>query len=128
MSALGSANGVSVSFKNIGDSVAGRIVALEDYQQKDFSTQELKFYPKSGDPMMGTRITLETRPGDEESRVVLWVEGQRLIKAVRDAFKAAGAPDVAIGDDIAVTHTGMDGRAKAYQGAYSKAADAAKAA
>jgi hypothetical protein len=111
----------SVSFKNLGDSVAGRIVELADYQQKDFSSGELKFWPKSGDPMMGTRVTLETVPGDESSRVTLWGEGQRLMAAIARAFRAAGASDVTVGDDLAVTFTGMDGRAKAYQAAYSRA-------
>lgn len=111
----------AVTFKSVGDSVAGRIVGHEDYQETVFGSKELKFYPNSGDPVMGVRIFLETKPGDEESRVTLWCQGKLLMKAVATAFRAAGVQDIREGDDLAVTFTGYDGRAKTYSAAYSPA-------
>lgn len=112
----------SVSFKSIGDAVVGRIVALEDYQQTEFGSggKILKTWPKSGDPMMGTRITLETNPGDPTSRVTLWGEGRKLLMAIAAAVKGSGAPDLEIGADLAVTFTGYEGRAKTYGANYGR--------
>ena len=136
MSALGTVSGTgypSVKFQAVGDNVAGRIVAFEDYQEKEFeddkkrgvSKGDLAFYP-SGDPIMGVMVHLETDPGDEASRVTLWVKGKLLSKAVAAAFRKAGATDLEIGADLAVTFTGYDGRAKTYSSAYARPdADAA---
>lgn len=128
MSAIGNVGGPpSVNLKSVGDSVAGRIVSFEDYHVKEFGTDNLRYFP-SGDPIMGTRIVLETIPGDTSSQVTLYVEKVRMLKAIANAFRAAGATDLEVGADLAVTWTGMDGRAKAYQAAYARAdADAVAA-
>lgn len=110
----------AVKFNSVGDSVAGRIIGTEDYQETVFGTKgELKFYP-SGDPVMGVRVYMETTPGDESSRVTLWAQGKLLMKAIAVAFRAAGAQDLEVGADLAVTFTGYDGRAKTYSAAYSR--------
>lgn len=116
----------AVKFQSIGDAVAGRIVDIEDYQETVFGTVtaqnpqgEPKFYP-SGDPVMGVRVTLETDPGNEGSRVTLWGQGKRLLQAISRAVKDSGASDLEIGGDLAVTFTGYDGRAKLYQAAYAR--------
>lgn len=109
----------AVSFKSIGDSVGGRIVHYEEYQEQDFYTKEPKVWPKSGDPVMGVRITLETNPGDVASRVQLWASGRKMLQAIAKAVKDQGANDIAEGADLAVTFTGFDGRAKTYQAAYA---------
>jgi hypothetical protein len=122
MSVIASTSGSqypSVSFKSIGDSVAGRIVATEDYQETVFGSKDLKFFP-SGDPVMGVRITMELTPGDESSRVTLWAQGKRMLQAIAAAVKGAGAADIEIGADLALTFTGYDGRAKVFQGAYAR--------
>ena len=113
----------SVAFKAVGDSVAGRIVGIENYQVTEFGSNPPvpKFYPKSGDPVMGIRITLETRPGDASSRVTLWAQGKKLMLSIAKAFRESGANDVTVGDDLAVTFTGYDGAAKTYHAAYSVA-------
>lgn len=133
MSAFGNVSGEdrypSVSFKSVGDSVAGRIVGLEDYQEKEFADDskrgvrkgDPKVYEKSGDPVMGVRITLEMTPGDDTSRVTLWAQGARLMKAVAKAFRAEGRDDITTGDDLAVTFNGYDGRAKTFVAAYARA-------
>lgn len=108
----------AVNLKATGDAVAGRIVGFEDYQVKVFGTNDLKFFP-SGDPVMGVRIHLETNPGDESSRVTLWAEKANMLKAIAKGVREAGASDIEIGGDLAVTRTGMDGRAITYSSAYS---------
>jgi hypothetical protein len=115
-----SAGYTSVSLKNVGDAVAGRIVGFEDYQVTDWQTKELKFF-KSGDPIMATRVHLETDPGNESSRVTLYAEKANMKKAIGTAFRAAGRSDLVIGDDLAVTFSGFDGRAHAFQADYSAA-------
>ena len=110
----------SVSFKNVGDAVAGRIIGFDDYQVSDWQTKEPKFF-KSGDPIMGTKVHLETSPGDESSRVTLFAEKVNMLKAVAAAVREAGKNDIAIGDDLAVTFTGYEGRAKTFSAAYSPA-------
>lgn len=122
MSIIGNTSGGDsyprVSFKSVGDSVAGRIVSFEDYQVKDFQTKEPKFFP-SGDPIMGVKVHLELTPGDAASRVTLWAEKKNMLKAIKNAVVGAGAQDIEEGADLAVTFSGYDGRAHAYQAAYA---------
>lgn len=121
MSVIGSQSGPkAVNLKNLGDSVAGRIVSFEDYQVKDFNSGELKFFEKSGDPIMGVRIVLEVVPGDTSSQVTLFAEKPRMLKAIANAVRAQGATDLEEGADLAVTHTRMDGRAKDFEAAYAR--------
>ena len=82
----------AVTFTAVGDSVVGRIIQAEDYQPEDSTT-------------LGVRLTLETRPNDDTSRVVLWAEGKNLMRSIAKAFRAQGAEDVRIGDLLAVTMT-----------------------
>lgn len=120
-----------VRFQSVGDAVAGRIISTEDYQETEFADDQArgvkkgdpKFFP-SGDPVMGVRIVLETSPGDESSRVTLWAQGKRMLSSIAKAVHSQGARDLEEGADLAVTHTGYEGRAKAYQAAYARAADA----
>lgn len=119
MSLIGN-SGTSASFGAVGDAVAGVIVAFEDYQELDFYTKEPKVYEKSGDPVMGVRITLEQTPGDGDSRITLWAKGKLQLTAIRQAVKAAGARDLEVGADLAVTFTGYQGRAKTFQAAYAR--------
>jgi len=130
LSIIGQTSGAypRVSFKTLGDSVAGRIVAFEDYQCTEFMDDpkrgvkkgDLKFFEKSGDPIMGVKIHLEVVPGDESSRVTLYAEKPRMLKAIASAVKSTGAPDLEEGGDLAVTWSGMDGRAQGYQAAYAR--------
>jgi hypothetical protein len=86
------------------DSVVGRIVATEDYQEKAFGTKELKALP-SGEPSMGVRITLETVLGDESSRVVLWAGDVSTLRAIAAAVMATGATDLEVGADLTLMYT-----------------------
>jgi hypothetical protein len=100
--------------------VAGRVVAFQDYQEQNFYTNEPKVYEKSGDPVMGVCITLEQTPGDAESRVMLWAHGKLMLSAIAQAVKATGARDLEHGANLSVTCTGHQGRAKTYQALYMR--------
>lgn len=122
MSAIANMSGApSFTHKNVGDAVGGRIVSFEDYQVKEFGTDTLKTFEKSGDPVMGVRIVLEVVPGDSSSAVTLWAEKPRMLKAIAGAVKGTGAKDLEVGGDLAVTFSGFDGRAKAFLAAYARA-------
>lgn len=110
----------AVKFNVVGDAVAGRIIGFDDYAVLDFTTKEPKLFP-SGDPILGVKIHLETIPGNESSRVSLWCEKANQLKAVATAVRAAGRDDLTIGDDLAMTFTGMDGKAKTFSADYAAA-------
>lgn len=110
----------AASLKNLGDSVAGRIVSFEDYQPKKFGTDELDFFP-SGDPKPAVRIVLEQTPGDPASQVTLWAEKANLLKAIAVAVRSSGSKDLQVGADLAVTHSHMEGRAKGFKAQYAPA-------
>lgn len=111
-----------MKFSNLGDAVAGKVISAEDYQETHYDGPDKgkpKFYPKSGDPVMAVKVVLETRPGDESSRVTLYAQGQKMIQAIAGAFRAEGRQDITVGDELAVTFSGYDGRAKTYAAAYA---------
>lgn len=108
------------SFKNIGDKVAGTIAEIAEYQVRDFETQEPKFYPKSGDPIMGVRITLRTDPNDWRSHVTLWAEKPLMIRAIRQAVQDEGAEDLEERGDLAVMLKGRAGLTMLWEAAYSR--------
>lgn len=118
----------AVKFPSLGSGVAGRIIGHEDYQETEYADDpakgvkkgDLKTYPNSGDPVMGVKIHLETIPGDPSSRVTLYCQGKRLMKAVAGAIRGSGATDLQEGADLAVVHDTMDGRAKGYSAQYSQ--------
>jgi hypothetical protein len=89
----------AVMFENVGDSVSGRIVGVERYEE-------------------GVRVDLETDPRDEASKVTLWCQGTKLTEAVGSACRAADVSTLTVGDDLAVTFTGYDGRPKIYDAVY----------
>lgn len=132
MSVIGNST-PTASFKTPNDAVAGRIVGFEDYQEKEFNDNpatgakkgDPKFYPNPGpdgkpQPVMGCRITLETTPGNEDSRVAIWAHGKRMLGAIRAAVQATGARDLEIGADLYVQFTGYAGAAKTYNAGYSR--------
>lgn len=92
----------------------GRIVGEpQSYQVRDFKTQELKFYPKSGDPIMGLWVDVQTDErdpsidGDTGARR-MYVEKKRQLDAVRDAVRAVGAPGLAAGGELWMAWTGEE--------------------
>lgn len=133
MSAL--AGGVKLDtakFRNVGDSVSGRIIDFQDVQERDFNEKDkFKWFTPDGKlavaeegqpgwtPVLQVRITLETRPGDSASRLNLFISGQRMKNAVRAAMSEAGVNDISPQSDISVTFTGYEGTAKLYSARYS---------
>lgn len=110
----------TVSFKNLGDSVAGRIVAFEDYQPNDFNTGLPKTF-KDGKPWPGVRIHLEQEPGNESTRVTLYAEKINMLNAIGSAVATSGADDIEVGADLAVTFSGRDGQAHTFTAQYARA-------
>lgn len=116
----------SVKFRNVGDSVSGRIIDFADVQEREFAdnpaTGVKKGDPKTwpdGNPVMQVRITLETRPGDQASRMNLYVSGKRMKGAVRAALAGSGAEDISPQSELSVTFTGYEGVAKCYTATYT---------
>lgn len=116
----------TMKFRNVGDTVSGRIIDFADVQEREYADDPKKGVKKGdpktwpdGNPVMQVRITLETRPGDAGSRMNLYVSGQRMKKAVRTALAAAGVEDISPQSDLSVTFTGYEGVAKLYSATYS---------
>ncbi len=107
----------TAALKTLGDSVAGCIVAFEDYQPNDFNTGQPKTF-KDGTPWPGVRVHLEQEPGNEASRVTLYVEKINMLNAIGKAVADAGASDLEVGADLAVTFSGRDGQAHTFSASY----------
>jgi hypothetical protein len=71
--------GNAFPFEEIGDSVTGRVVNLEEVQQTDMDTNEPSFWP-NGQPKMMFRMTLQTElreaDGDDGVRTI-YLRGRR---------------------------------------------------
>lgn len=136
MSKLAATASSFAKFAEVGATVAGRIVKVEDRQQREFITgvayesRPLLFWPEgkgrpttqdTGRPLWETLVTLQQVPGDEESNIIVVVNGSRLTKATIKAFQEAGRNDITEGDDMRVTFTGKEGsfNAKVYEVKYS---------
>lgn len=99
----------TMKFVAIGDSITGVITGTEVRQQKDFTTDELKFWDDQK-PMMELVLTLATSlrdagiEDDDGSRRV-FVRGQ-MLTASRQAVRKAKAKKPDIGGRITITHSG----------------------
>lgn len=105
----------SAKFPTIGTTVTGRITQPPTVeQQRDFTTGDLKFYD-DGKPQYQVVVTLSTsdrdpmNPDDDGTRR-LYVKGQ-MSKAVSQAVRAAGAPELQVGGTLTVTYSN-DGEKK----------------
>ncbi|MEU3426630.1 hypothetical protein [Streptomyces gardneri] len=105
----------SVKFPTIGTTVIGRITQPASVeQQRDFTTGDLKFYD-DGKPQYQVVVTLSTserdpaNPDDDGTRR-LYIKGQ-MAKAVSQAVRAAGAPELQVGGTLTVTYS-HDGEKK----------------
>lgn len=112
MSQLGGGPRVpSAKFTKVGVSYAGRVTEEpKDFQVKNYTTGELEFWA-DGQPKMQTRVILDLPEpdADGQDRVALYVKG-RMVKAVREAVIATGAPDVEVDSWLSVTRI-EDGKA-----------------
>jgi hypothetical protein len=110
----------TVKFRNVGDFAEGRVIDFADVQERDFTTKEPKWWDDAKtQPILQTRVTLETKPGDADTRVNLYVSGKRMKEAVRAAFATAGVADITPQSHLMIRFTGYDGQAKTYQASYT---------
>lgn len=110
LSALGS--GASAKFKQIGDKVAGKILAIEQRQQTDID-QKLQFFADGVTPRMQWVITLQDASGET---IGLYArggnykatsgEGESMEAAIASAGMAANATAIEVGGQLAIAHTG----------------------
>ena len=114
-------SGASAKFQNPGDTVTGPIVEIgEPRQATKFGTNDPDTWP-SGDPKMQVAITLQTNERDPQSpdddgkrRVYVTVSGSEggQLWAIRQAVRAAGANDLAVGGVLTLQFTGTDPASK----------------
>lgn len=109
----------------IGHTVIGTICEPPKVEQmKKYQSDELDFWP-SGDPKMQIIVVLQTELRDDaedDGRRRLYIE-PRMMSAVRDAVKAAGAKGLEVGGRLAirwVSGTGMgEGNARQFTAEYA---------
>lgn len=97
----------SAYFPNVGDSIVVGIVNVGEYQQRDYDTNEPKFWPDGG-KVMGKVVTglvvsttgttaagnaKASEPVNPGDLVTFWCEGGKFF-TYRDALKAHGPVDV----------------------------------
>jgi len=92
--------------------VGGRIVAKPTARQETtFGTGEPKTYPRSGDPIMGILVDVQTdqRLDAEDNGIRrLYVEGRRMKEAVKAGVVASGADGLAPGGELYVAWVGEE--------------------
>lgn len=117
---LAAGGSTSFPFNTPGDSVTGRVVSLEEQQQTDLQTGELKTFD-NGQPMMMYRVELQTElRADEFDDGVRSVylrgsrkpESQSSLAAVLHAVQqATGRAALTVGGTLTLTYIG-DGQAR----------------
>ena len=101
-----------------GITVAGRIVAIsEPYQEREYDRDNPgggtpKTFP-SGDPIMTFHLDLDTGLRDpqvteDDGIRRVYMDGQRIKKAVREGVRNSGARGLAIGGHLSITCTHYD--------------------
>lgn len=104
-------------FENVGDSITGTIKAPpSERQQTKFGTQNPDFWP-DGSPKMQIIVPLMTEQRDpadvhDDGERTLYVASKHLKRAIGDAMRAAGVPDVAVGGTLTVQFVGYDPNSK----------------
>jgi hypothetical protein len=90
----------------------GTIVAKPTTRQEtEFGTGKPKTYPKSGDPIYGLLVDVQTdeRTDAEDDGIRrMYIEGKRLKDAVREGVTASGAPGLATGGKLFVAWVGEE--------------------
>jgi hypothetical protein len=112
--------GKAFPFEAVGDSVTGEIIHMDKRQQTHIETGAPLFWD-DGNPKMMLVLQLQTDLQDDEdddgirnvylrggNPTVASGEGTSTLNAVRDAVKAAKAPNgIEIGGVLTLAHTGM---------------------
>lgn len=112
---MGGGGAPTAKFPNPGDSIKGRVLAPpQAYQEREYDPNNPgggagRTYP-SGDPIMAVSVDLATDLRDpsiqeDDGTRRLFIEGQHLKAAVRDAIRATGAQGLEVGGVIELTFT-----------------------
>lgn len=110
----------AAKFEQMGDKIAGKIVAVRRTQQRDFDTGTPMSFP-SGDPRMQTELVLQTAEGEftvyaRGGRFEVGSgEGQSMESAIVSAVRAAGGTSIDTGAELAIVHSGLGKRDGAKQ-------------
>jgi hypothetical protein len=112
---LGGSSSASFQFNNIGDSVSGKIIALDEVQQTDLDTGLPAVWP-DGKPKMMIRVVLSTdlRDGpDDSGERTLYLRGSKkpesrssLSAVIQAAIKATGKSAIDVGGWLSLAYTG----------------------
>jgi hypothetical protein len=108
----------AAEWPNNGWVVEGEVIGTpKSYHVREFDKEnpgggKLRFY-SSGDPVLGVTIDLKTslrELGDPEDAGIrrAYVDKTRLLMAVRDAVRAAGADGVEVGGYLSIMRTGTE--------------------
>ena len=117
---LASGGSASFPFQNIGDSVTGKILNLEELQQTDLQTGEVKTFT-NGQPMVMYRVELQTnlRDGEMDDGVrSVYLKGSKkaesqssLAAVLQAVLTATGRAALTVGGTLTLPYVG-DGMAK----------------
>jgi hypothetical protein len=92
--------------------VGGTIVSKPTTRQEtEFGTGKPKTFPKSGDPIMGIIVDVQTdqrTDADDDGIRRLYIEGKRLKDAVRAGVVASGADGLDVGGQLFVAWVGEE--------------------
>jgi hypothetical protein len=107
----------SAKFATPGDSVVGQIAQPpEQQQQQEFGTGRPLTWD-DGSPRWQIKVVLQTEQRDparqfDDGRRAVYLKGAvkrpSILKAVRDAVQASGAPGLEVGGTLEITYTGDD--------------------
>lgn len=107
----------SAKFERPGDTITGRVDREpEQQQQQEYGTGRPLVWD-DGSPRWQIKVVLQTEQRDpnrqfDDGRRAVYLKGPvkrpSILKAVRDAVQAAGAPGLQVGGTLTVTYTGDD--------------------
>lgn len=100
-----------LKFENIGQSHTGTVKAApRERQQTKYNSTELDFWP-NGDPKMQILVDLQTTLREDHTDTgerTLYVASKHMKRAIGQAIRDAGVPDLAPGGVLTVTYVGND--------------------
>ena len=100
-----------VKFDVVGATVTGTVKsAPRERQQTKFGSQDPDFWP-NGDPKMQILVDLQTQEradANDDGERTLYVASKNMKRAISDAIRAAGAPDLQPGGTLTVQYLGND--------------------
>lgn len=104
-----------VKFDVVGATVTGTVKsAPRERQQTKFGSQDPDFWP-NGDPKMQILVDLQTQEradANDDGERTLYVASKNMKRAISEAIRAAGAPDLQPGGTLTVQYLGNDPASK----------------